>query len=241
MPLRDLLTITLPDSSTHEIKWVKSPRSRALRLSLTTHGLRVSTPQRAPRSVVEKFILSQASWIQAHLKLRPQLSPNTLLYLGQPYQVIVKNELGEPHQRIEIHGDHFYLLPVSFSAESAQLLLERWLRTKATELCTPLLQELAKKMGVEVPALRFREAHTRWGSCAHDGVIMLNWRLIHTPEEVARYVVIHELAHRVHLNHSSAFWNLVEQFDPDYRLHRGWLKRHGQLCRTPEIVITPNS
>lgn len=237
LAMSDSLEVLLPNNSIAQVKWVKSARSRSLRLSLTAQGLRMSSPLRASRALVEKFLSQQAHWIQSHLTLRPHLQPNTFLYHGREYTIQVHSLLGEPRNRIHTEGTIFHLTPVSYSPESAKLLLERWLRTEATDLCTPLIQEYSKKMGVEVPTLRFREAHTRWGSCAHDGAIMLNWRLIHTPPDVAKYVVIHELAHRVHLNHSDKFWQLVEKFDPDFRVHRGWLKRHGHLCHTPEILL----
>ncbi len=237
MATPDSLQVLLPNNSTAQVKWIKSSRSRSLRLSLTAHGLRLSSPLRASRNLVEKFLSQQAHWIQSHLALRPHLETNTFLYQGREYTLVIKNQLGELNNRIHTEGTTFYLSPVSYSVESAKLLLERWLRTEATDLLTPMIREYAGKMKVEVPTLRFREAHTRWGSCAHDGAIMLNWRLIHTPVDVAKYVVIHELAHRVHLNHSDKFWQLVEKFDPDFRVHRGWLKRHGHLCHTPEIQL----
>jgi predicted metal-dependent hydrolase len=232
------LQVKLSETMTTDVAWVRSPRSRNLRLSLTAKGLRLSTPPRVGLATVTKFLEQQKAWIAAHLKLRPQLEQNTLLYFGRPYKVEVKNDMNEATGRIRSEGGVLQLYPVSYSSESAVLLLERWLRTQASEFCTPILRNMAEKMDVEVPLLRFKETHTRWGSCSHAGAITLNWRLIHTPAEVIRYVVIHELAHRVHLNHSDRFWQLVEKHDPDFRVHRGWLKRHGHLSHTPEITLS---
>lgn len=234
----DHLQLQLNTTETARVQWVRSSRSRSLRLSLTAKGLRLSTPPRVGIATVTQFLEQQKHWIAAHLKLRPQLETNTLLYFGRPYKLVVRNQMGEEAGRIRSEGDTLILLPVSYSPESATLLLERWLRTQATEFCTPILQDLATKMGVEVPLLRFKEMHTRWGSCSSVGAITLNWRLVHTPAEVIRYVIVHELAHRVHLNHSTKFWQLVEKHDPDFRVHRGWLKRHGHLSHTPEITLS---
>lgn len=231
------IEIQLNDSQSEQVQWVRSPRSRNLRLSLTAKGFRLSTPPRVGLATAKRFLEQQKTWILAHLKLRPRLETNTVLYFGRPYKLEIRNEMGEESGRVRSENEKLLLFPVSYSKESAQLLLERWLRTEASEFCTPMLRELSRNMGVDVPQLRFKETHTRWGSCSHAGAITLNWRLIHTPDEVIRYVIVHELAHRVHLNHSAAFWELVEEHDPDFRVHRGWLKRHGHLCHTPEITL----
>lgn len=74
-----------------------------------------------------------------------------------------------------------------------------------------------------------REQKTRWGSCSAAGNLNFNWKLILMPPEILDYVVVHELAHRKELNHSKAFWSVVEQILPDYKERRRWLKTEGAL------------
>ncbi len=76
--------------------------------------------------------------------------------------------------------------------------------------------------------ITIRDQKTRWGSCSAKGTLSFNWRLMLAPPAVLDYVVIHELCHLTHMNHSKAFWALVESACPDYRTHRRWLKEHGQ-------------
>lgn len=76
--------------------------------------------------------------------------------------------------------------------------------------------------------ITIRDQKTRWGSCSAGGTLSFNWRLMLAPPAVLDYVVIHELCHLTHMNHSKAFWALVESVCPDYRTHRKWLKDHGQ-------------
>ena len=90
------------------------------------------------------------------------------------------------------------------------------------------VKEIAETMGVTYEKLSFRKQKTRWGSCTSKGNISLNCLLVKVPEEVRDYVIIHELAHRKHLNHSKAFWALVEKYDPKYRTHRAWLRVKGR-------------
>ena len=89
--------------------------------------------------------------------------------------------------------------------------------------------ELAHLMGITYGRVSVRKQKTRWGSCSSKGNISLNFLLVRAPKDVMDYVIIHELCHRRHMNHSSSFWRLVETFDPNYRTHRKWLREEGQI------------
>ena len=83
-------------------------------------------------------------------------------------------------------------------------------------------------MGVSDGSITVREQKTRWGSCSAKGNLNFNWKLVLMPEEILDYVVVHELAHRLQMNHSTEFWDEVEKILPDYRKRRQWLKENGQ-------------
>ena len=85
----------------------------------------------------------------------------------------------------------------------------------------------ARKMGVTYGRITIREQKTRWGSCSSAGNLNYNWRLIFAPEEIVDYIVVHELAHRLEMNHSKAFYNIVESVLPDYRKAQKWLRENG--------------
>lgn len=87
----------------------------------------------------------------------------------------------------------------------------------------------AEQMGVSYGRITVRDQQTRWGSCSTQGNLNFNWRLILAPQEVLDYVVVHELAHRVEMNHSERFWSVVESVLPDYRQRRQWLRKHGDM------------
>ncbi len=76
--------------------------------------------------------------------------------------------------------------------------------------------------------ITIRDQKTRWGSCSAKGTLSFNWRLMLAPPAILDYVVVHELCHLTHMNHSAAFWQAVEAVYPDYRSARRWLKEHGQ-------------
>lgn len=116
----------------------------------------------------------------------------------------------------------------------------RELRTRATVELPARLSALAREHAyvgsadgrpLGVGRITIRNQRTRWGSCGRDGHICLNWRLILMPDFVRDYVIIHELMHLRRLDHSRAFWRLVETACPDYRRARLWLRQHGPSMR----------
>ena len=85
--------------------------------------------------------------------------------------------------------------------------------------------------GGNYTSITIRDQKTRWGSCSGRGTLSFNWRLILAPPEILDYVVVHELCHLTHMNHSKEFWNLVESVIPDYKIRRKWLKENGHTLR----------
>jgi len=127
------------------------------------------------------------------------------------------------------------ITPASLSAESRDALKKQ----AAAELPDRLL-ELARLHGhlgstdgspLRVSRISIRNQRTRWGSCGRDGLICLNWRLVLMPQAVRDYVLIHELMHLRRLDHSRAFWALVEAACPDFREARAWLRQNGPSLR----------
>ena len=86
------------------------------------------------------------------------------------------------------------------------------------------LKLYARQMGVKFARVTVRDQKTRWGSCSSKGNLNFNYRLHYLPQELMDYVVVHELAHRIHMNHSREFWEVVAAFDADYKEHRKRLK-----------------
>ncbi len=99
----------------------------------------------------------------------------------------------------------------------------------AREIFTRQVRYYADQMHVTYGRISIREQKTRWGSCSSTGNLNFNWRLIFAPPAVLDYVVVHELAHRKEMNHSAAFYAIVEQVLPDYRTSQKWLRENGHL------------
>jgi predicted metal-dependent hydrolase len=104
-------------------------------------------------------------------------------------------------------------------------------RVGARELVSALAEEEGERLGVVYRRIRIGGQRTLWGSCSPGGTLSFNWRLVLAPLEVLDYVVVHELCHLRVLNHSRAFWELVEGHRPHWREQRVWLREHG-----PELL-----
>ena len=106
-------------------------------------------------------------------------------------------------------------------------LFTNWYKQQAQELISNLTEKLAQKHKLKYNQIKISNAKTRWGSCSAQGNLSFSWRLIMAPPEAIEYVIIHELAHLEHLNHSTAFWQKVASMLPDYKKHRTWFKANG--------------
>jgi predicted metal-dependent hydrolase len=102
------------------------------------------------------------------------------------------------------------------------------LRTRASRELPARVRSLADAFGLTLTRVSVRNQRSRWGSCGRDGHICLNWRLILMPDWVRDYVLVHELMHLVHLNHSPRYWKLVAARCPDHVAARQWLRQHGR-------------
>jgi predicted metal-dependent hydrolase len=100
-------------------------------------------------------------------------------------------------------------------------------RQAARELVKMVASDEAAVLGVSYSRIAIRDQRTRWGSCSSRGTLSFNWRLALAPFEVLDYVVVHELCHLCHPNHSPDFWRLVSARRPDWRVQRAWLREHG--------------
>jgi predicted metal-dependent hydrolase len=214
------------------------PRSRSFKIKIEPNGeVVVVTPPRYSKHLLEEFVSSHQDWILRNrakmlAKTAHSVDTNQLSIFGKKY---LKKILYTRHQPVgmSIAGQYLVYNPANPLLSPTRLETEftknlnTFLKKTAEKYLLPRTRQLAKTMKLSYGAITIREQKTRWGSCSSQGNLNFNWRLVHYEPPIIDYVIIHELAHLVHMNHSAAFWNLVKEYDPEYLKHRGWLKRHG--------------
>ncbi|MCP3688759.1 MAG: M48 family metallopeptidase [Gammaproteobacteria bacterium] len=191
-----------------------SSRARYAKLQIKPYtGLEVVIPRGFPKRAVHEFVKQHSDWIRQQLQKHQQ-------------RYTIPELPGSIHLAINqttTSTDGF-----DFSSNSYQhnlKMLRSWLRNRAWELLPPMLEALSVKHGLSYKKLSIRSQKTRWGSCSSNATISLNDQLLFVPEQTAGYLMIHELCHTRHMNHSAWFWSLVEDFCPDYRYHESVLNR----------------
>lgn len=203
-------------------------RRRTIGLSIDHRGLIVGAPPRASLDAVEAVIRQHGDWVLAKLaawRERPR-----------PERLTVADGLVLPclgaEVRIRIAGggnravwNGAELTLCLKPGADPRAVLERAWRLRAHEHFAARLTHFTARLGVEAPPLALSAARTRWGSCSRKTGIRLNWRLLHFPPAVVDYVVAHEVAHLVHMNHGPSFWSVVDGLFPDHRAARAELRR----------------
>ena len=197
-------------------------RRRTIGISIDGRGMAVAAPMRAPWREIEGFLRAKERWILAKLDewaavprapvLRVE-SGERLPLLGEPVELRVRPG------PVERRGD---TLGVSGSHS-----LMAWLKAQALEALRPRAAHYAARLGRPGPRVALSNARTQWGVCNEDGSIRLSWRLVHLEPALADYVVAHEVAHLVELNHSRRFWSIVTALYPDWRAARERLESAG--------------
>ena len=206
-------------------------RRRRLSLHVSDNAeVLVRIPLRATLRETHEFVQSHTAWVakrlllvRAQLARRRPLQDATCLPLLDSELTLRLHHAG--HGLVERHDATLHVHNSCHARASIGGLLETWYRSEARTYMTGRLALLTEKTGLRPRRITIRGQKTCWGSCSARGTISLNWRLMLAPAALADYVLAHELCHLRHLNHSAAFWKLVEGLDPDCHAHRAALRR----------------
>lgn len=213
-------------------------RRRTMAIKIYADGnIKVFVPQGTSKSAIENMIRSKADWI--HKKLdeistakaidvkRNFTNGESFLYLGCDYPLQLK--VDPKHAKIMVRLENGRLEVNTPVADEVVIrgALEAWYRFMGAEHIKARLKHFQSLLDVSPNRITIRDQKTRWGSCSSKGNLNFNWRLMMAPSEVVDYVVVHELCHLIHPNHSKNFWNQVSAILPDYRARKDWLKNNG--------------
>jgi predicted metal-dependent hydrolase len=214
----------------HAVEFVRVRRARRYILRLRPDGsLRVTVPRGGSRREAEQFVQRQQRWINGERRRvlvehcpREWQHGSEILLNGEPVRIAVGSRGDDT---IITYGNR---QTVAASGDTVRCAIEKDLRALARVDLPARLRHLADQHGVLVGAVSIRNQRTRWGSCAPNGNIALNFRLMQMPPDVRDYVLVHELMHIKQQNHSRRFWRLVAAVYPAFREAERWLRTTGR-------------
>ena len=206
---------------------IRSKR-RTVALHVSNGSVEVRAPLRMSQKDIDDFVFSREKWINKHLEPSKQRARNrenfslnygdTVFFLNEPFVIIEKDGMFCPI------GDEVIYIPSGMTPEQIKHICVEQYRLIALGHLIPRTQELATQMSVMPNDIWVGNAKSRWGSCSADKRIRYSWRLIMADEDIVDYVIVHELAHLIEMNHSKRFWAIVERYLPDYKDRRKRLR-----------------
>ena len=186
---------------------------------------------------VDETVLSKRMWIYRNLAewrdlnatrvTREWVSGESFLYLGSSYRLQLVREQDEP---LKLKDGRFCLLRSVVEAggdEAAQQVFESFYKEKGLARLRKRVAFFAPRVGVTPGAIHIKDIGYRWASCLKNGDLHFHWKCLMAPLTIIDYIVVHELCHLHHRDHSDAFWNEIDKVLPDYRKRKEWLRVRG--------------
>jgi predicted metal-dependent hydrolase len=216
-----------------------SARARYVRLYVSVHrGLEIVVPRGFDRRLVPEVLREKSSWIRRSLeRIRAQREellaapawqlPERIHFRAVDVEWTIVGRLGAG-LRLSAHMASPRELEISGPIENEALgraVLGRFLLLQAENHLPPLLEAVSRETGLHFARVAIRRQRSRWGSCSAHAAISLNATLLFLPADLTRYVLVHELCHTVHLNHSQRYWALVAKHYPEYRAAEREMRR----------------
>ncbi|GAB5509429.1 MAG: M48 family metallopeptidase [Hyphomicrobiales bacterium] len=198
-------------------------RRMTLRFDPRTGVGKMTVPRGTPPSAALTFLSQSAGWIDRHA---PDVSsqkasghPDLLPIDGTPHRIIptgrIRGTVSRETEQLNVPGLPHRIMP----------RLQIFLKTQAEQQLTPQVMALSEQLGKRPSAIRYRDPRSQWGSCSSNRTITLSWRVMMASPQAQTYLVAHEVAHLVEMNHSPAFWALVASLDPNWKVGQKALKR----------------
>lgn len=193
----------------------------------------VRAPLFTPVHEIERLISQKQDWIFQKQQLFRQRQPKVkkqfiegeeFLVLGESFPLKIVGDL----PKAIVLQDGFLKVHDAVVANIVDHI-NIWYKKIALETISARVNHYAQLTNLSYKTVKVNDARTRWGSCSYRDTLNFTWRLIMAPMRVLDYVVVHELMHLKHMNHSSKFWMEVARVIPDYKTDERWLKDHGHL------------
>lgn len=214
------------------VEIIRTERRKTADIRVEEGAVSVVVPTNLALSRIDELLKDKRTWIREKLSLQQEAQPvsekqfvsgESFPYLGRNYRLKVHDG---PFQPVKLLRGYLHV-SVPSGSKSPQMVrnaLIRWYKAQAERKLLEKAARLAPVIGVKPKSVSVRSFKSRWGSCSAKGDIQFNWRVVMAPNSVCDYVVIHELCHLVHHDHSTDFWGLLARHNPNFAVQKGWLK-----------------
>lgn len=216
-----------------EIK--RSNRVKSATITVEESSVLIAVPRLLELERIKKLLKNKRQWIKDKIALHYEAQPKSnkvfvsgecFSYLGRNYRLKVNQGYYKPAKLINGR----FCVTLFAGTDNADLIkdsLLAWYEKHADIKFNEKVKRYAEIMNVKFNSVGIKSYKSRWGSCTAEGDITFNWKIIMAPNRIVDYVVVHELCHLIHHDHSPKFWREVERFMPDYLECKEWLKHNG--------------
>ena len=227
-------TINIPDIG--DVDFVKNPRAKNIRIHINGSKIKVTYPRYVSRTLARSYVVSKKTWINNHKSKIHVFHSGDLI--GKQHKLVLEtSNITKISSKVTNNTLHINV-PMGVDAYSASVQtkihskIEKILKTESEDLVTDRLKDISFENNIDYRSINYKKLTRRWGSCDNKKNIILNLYLVQLPWDLINYVIVHELAHTIELNHSPKFWNIVESIIPDYKKLKTQLNKH-----SPEAYV----
>ena len=216
----------------------RTKRKKTISILIKDGNVEVKAPFNLKKNEIDAFILKKEKWIKNKILLQKKIKqlPKKKFIDGEVFKFLGKDLI----LKINISGEkktyiknNYICLDLKSNTKNNKEKIKKELELFYRSFSEKILKEKtfieAKKMNLKLEKIKVRSYKNRWGSCSSNGDISYNWKLIMAPKKIINYVIVHELCHLIHFNHSRNYWKEVSKKLPNYRKSKEWLKSNQYL------------
>ena len=206
------------------VRKVRNSTRLSLRVSSINESVTLTAPVSTNQDVLLRFLESKENWIKENLlKISDKKVNVDIGHLIPIFGTKKHIEICSESLNVRIIGNS---IRIPTTVAKPGLAIENFLKKLAKEEITSVANYYCGKLGVSYASIKLRDTRSRWGSCSSNSNLMFSWRIIMAPRNIIRYLVAHEVTHLKHFNHSKEFWLIVEEYQPNFKNYRKWLKNN---------------
>jgi len=223
-------------AKTIKYQLIKSKRKTLTITILPTKEVVVKAPRILSDQEIMRMVMQKGKWITDKISKMEDLSCEVeqrymdgaeIFYRGKKYRLKIIEDYNVRKSEIQLRHDEIVVIMKHKKVQLVPELMEGWYKERIKELIYDKIEYYNSFINKKISNIRIKNHKKRWGSCSNLGNLNFNWRIIMMPDEMFDYIVVHELCHLIHMNHSKEYWKSVEMILPDYKEREKWIRQNG--------------